>query len=241
VVVITDGDRALAQLLSADLGGRLWGLRHAFLKALVSVEDAVARAAQATEGPIILADVADNPGGGAPGDGTVILRALLAQGVDNVGVAAIKDPEAVEKATAVGVGGTVQMTIGGKTDSLHGDPLKVCGRVRTLTDGRFRHKAMRRGLMANVGRTAVIQVNGVEIILTEKSHAPNDPEVFRRNGIEPTDKKILVLKSRGHFRAAYEPFSKEVIEVDAPGLTSPNLALFTYHKVPRPLWPLDSM
>jgi microcystin degradation protein MlrC len=241
VVVVTDGDRALATQLSADLGGMLWGLRNAFLKDLVSVENAVERAAQATEGPIILADVADNPGGGAPGDGTVILRALLEKEVDNVGFAVIKDPEAVERAIETGVGGVVRMKIGGKTDGLHGDPLEVCGEVRTITDGRFIHKAMRRGLTANVGRTAVLKVNGVEIILTEKSHAPNDPEVFRRNGIEPRDKRILVLKSRGHFRAAYEPFAKAVIEVDAPGLTSPNLMLFKYQRVPRPIWPLDSL
>jgi microcystin degradation protein MlrC len=241
VVVVTDGDLALAKQLSTDLGGMLWGLRNAFLKDLVSVENAVERAARATEGPIILADVADNPGGGAPGDGTVILRALLEKGVDNVGFAVIKDPEAVERAIETGVGGVVRMKIGGKTDGLHGDPLEVCGQVRTITDGRFIHKAMRRGLTANVGRTAVLKVNGVEIILTEKSHAPNDPEVFRRNGIEPMDKKILVLKSRGHFRAAYEPFSKEVIEVDAPGLTSPNLMLFKYQRVPRPIWPLDRL
>jgi microcystin degradation protein MlrC len=87
----------------------------------------------------------------------------------------------------------------------------------------------------------VLKINGIEVILTEKSHAPNDPEIFRRNGIEPFDKKILVLKSRGHFRAAYEPFSKEVIEVDAPGLTSPNLTLFEYQRIPRPIWPLDNL
>lgn len=131
------------------------------------------------------------------------------------------------------------MEIGGKTDGYHGKPLRVKGAIRTITDGRFIHKAMAVGVPADVGRTAVIAVQGVEIILTERSHAPNDPEVYRRNGIEPTDKKILVLKSRGHFRAAYEPFSKAVIEVDAPGLTTPNLDWFTYRNIPRPMWPFD--
>ena len=131
------------------------------------------------------------------------------------------------------------MKIGAKTDDFHGEPLEVTGTVRTITDGRFIHKAMAVGVPADVGRTAVIDVNGVDIILTEKSHAPNDPEIYRRNGIEPTDKKILVLKSRGHFRAAYEPFSKQILEVDAPGLTTPNLGWFTYHNIPRPIWPFD--
>lgn len=78
-------------------------------------------------------------------------------------------------------------------------------------------------------------MEGIEIILSEKSHAPNDPEIFRRNGIEPTDKKILVLKSRGHFRAAYEPFSKLILEVDAPRLTTPNLHRFD-HKISQDLF-----
>jgi microcystin degradation protein MlrC len=133
------------------------------------------------------------------------------------------------------------MRIGAKTDSFHGKPIEVFGKIRTITDGRFIHKAGAVGLPADVGRTAVIDVDGIEVILTEKSHAPNDPEIYRRNGIEPRDKKILVLKSRGHFRAAYEPFSKKVIEVDAPGLTSPNLGWFNYRNIHRPIWPFDEI
>jgi len=192
-------------------------------------------------GSAVVAVTDDNPGGGAPGDGTEILRELLKQGAENVGVACIKDPEAVAKAIEVGVRGTLNMDIGGKTDDYHGKPLRVKGTVRTITDGRFIHKAMAVGVPVDVGRTAVIDVQGVEIILTERSHAPNDPEVYRRNGVEPTDKKILVLKSRGHFRAAYEPFSRAVIEVDAPGLTTPNLEWFTYRNIPRPIWPFDNI
>jgi len=238
-VVVTDDDPKLAEKLADELGTLFWKLRDEFLKPLTPIPEAVKRAIEAPEGPIILADVADNPGGGAPGDGTEILRELIKQGARNVGVATIKDPEAVQRAAEAGVRGTLTMEIGGKTDGFHGDPLRVTATVRTLTDGHFIHKAGGIGVRADVGRTAVIDADGIEIILTERSHAPNDPEIYRRNGIEPTDKKILVLKSRGHFRAAYEPFSKEVIEVDAPGLTTPNLDWFTYANVPRPLWPLD--
>ncbi len=239
VVAVTDNDPDLAQKLADTLGEEMWGLRNEFLKPLTPIAEAVLAAMNAPEGPVVLADVADNPGGGAPGDGTEILRELLRQGATNTGVACIKDPEAVQKAIEVGVKGTLSMKIGGKTDGFHGEPLEVTGTVRTITDGRFIHKAMAVGVPADVGRTAVIDVDGVEVILTERSHAPNDPEIYRRNGIEPTDKKILVLKSRGHFRAAYEPFSKQILEVDAPGLTTPNLGWFTYHNIPRPIWPFD--
>jgi microcystin degradation protein MlrC len=241
VVAVTDGDVGLAERLSAELGEKMWAIREEFLKELTPVETAVERAIAAEKGPIILADVADNPGGGAPGDGTVILRELIRRGAKNVGLAIIKDPEAVARAIDVGVRETLAMKIGGKTDGFHGEPVEVTGRVRTITDGVFVHKSGSVGLRTDVGRTAVLDVNGIEVILTEKSHAPNDPEIFRRNGIEPRDKKILVLKSRGHFRAAYEPFSREVIEVDAPGLTTPNLGWFKYKNVPRPIWPLDDI
>jgi microcystin degradation protein MlrC len=239
VVAVTNNDPELAQELADILGEEMWSLRNEFLKSLTPIAEAVSTAINAPEGPIVLADVADNPGGGAPGDGTEILRELLRQDATNTGFACIKDPEAVQKAIEIGVKSTLTMKIGAKTDDFHGEPLEVTGTVRTITDGRFIHKAMAVGVPADVGRTAVIDVNGIEIILTERSHAPNDPEIYRRNGIEPTDKKILVLKSRGHFRAAYEPFSKQIIEVDAPGLTTPNLEWFTYHNIPRPMWPFD--
>jgi microcystin degradation protein MlrC len=241
VVVVTDNNLELAKELSDELGEEMWSRRREFLKEITPVDVAVKRAITAKEGPVILADVADNPGGGAPGDSTFILRELLRREAKNVGVAVIKDPEAVAEAIKVGVRGTLTTRIGGKTDSFHGEPLEVTGTVRTITDGIFVYKAGRVGLRVDVGRTAVLDVDGVEIILTEKSHAPNDPEIFRRNGIEPTEKKILLLKSRGHFRAAYEPFSKEVIEVDAPGLTTPNLKWYKYKNVPRPIFPLDDI
>ncbi len=241
VVAVTDADPELAQRICDELGDAMFSRREEFLKPLTSIEEAVNRAIAAPEGPIVLADVADNPGGGAPGDGTEILRELIKRKAKNVGVAIIKDPEAVAKAIEVGVLGQLDMRIGAKTDHLHGEPLRVKGTVRTITDGRFVHKSGAVGVAADVGRTAVIDIDGIEVILTERSHAPNDPEIYRRNGIEPSDKKILLLKSRGHFRAAYEPFSKEVIEVDGPGLTSPNLKRFTYRNIPHPIWPFDKM
>jgi len=241
VVVVTNGDINLAEKLSAELGNQFLSVKKEFLKELIPVKVAVDRAIKADSGPIVLADLGDNPGGGAPGDGTFILREIMERGVKNVGVAIIKDPEAVEKAIGVGVRGSLKMKIGGKTNRFQGDPVEVKSKVKTITDGIFIQKAARAGLRIDVGRTAVLDVDGIDIILTERSHAPNDPEIFRRNGIDPTDKKILILKSRGHFRAAYEPFSKEVIEVDTPGLTTQNLSWFKFSNIPRPMWPFDEI
>jgi microcystin degradation protein MlrC len=242
VVVITNNDRELAEKYAQQLSDFAWSLRREFLKPLTPVPDAVRRAMEAKEGPVILADVADNPGGGGSGDGTVVLKTLLDMGAKDVGFALIKDPEAVDKAIKTGVGGMVTMMVGGKTDKFHGPPIKITGRVRTITDGVFLHKGpMGTGSKGEIGRSVVLQVNGVELIVSELKMAPNDPEIFRRHGIEPTEKKILVVKSRGHFRAGYEPFAKEIIEVDAPGVASPNLKQFPYKHVRRPLFPLDDI
>jgi len=242
IVVITDNDRELAEKYAQQLSDFAWSVRREFLKPLTPVPEAVKRAMEAKEGPVILADVADNPGGGGSGDGTVVLKTLLDMGARNVGFALIKDPEAVGKAIEVGVGGTVTMMIGGKTDKFHGPPVKITGRVRTITDGTFIHKGpMSTGSKGEIGRSVVLTVNGVELIVSELKMAPNDPEIFRRHGIEPTEKKILVVKSRGHFRAGYEPFAKEIIEVDAPGVASPNLKQFPYKHVRRPIFPLDDI
>ena len=242
VVVITNNDGDLAEEYSQELSNFAWNLRKEFLKELTPVPDAVRRAMKAKEGPVVLADVADNPGGGGSGDGTVVLKTLIDMGARNVGFALIKDPEAVSEAIEAGVGATVTMKVGGKTDSFHGPPVQVTGRVKTITDGLFVHKGpMGTGSKGEVGRSVVLEVNGIDLIVAERKMAPNDPEIFRRHGIEPTEKKVLVVKSRGHFRAAYEPFAKEIIEVDAPGVASPNLKQFPYKHVRRPIFPLDDI
>jgi len=242
IVVITNNDLKLAEKYAQQLSDFAWSIRSEFLKPLTPVPEAVKRAMEAKQGPVILADVADNPGGGGSGDGTVVLKTLLDMGARDVGFALIKDPEAVDKAIKAGVGATVTMMVGGKTDNFHGPPVKVTGQVKTITDGVFIHKGpMGTGSKGEVGRSVVLQVNGIELIVSELKMAPNDPEIFRRHGIEPTEKKILIVKSRGHFRAGYEPFAKEIIEVDAPGVASPNLKQFPYKHLRRPIFPLDEI
>jgi microcystin degradation protein MlrC len=242
VVVMTNNDMDLAEKYANELADLAWSLRKEFLKPLTPVTTAVERAMNAKSGPIVLADVADNPGGGGSGDGTVILETLIRMRAKDVGFAVIKDPEVVAKAIDAGVGNTISMPVGGKTDKLHGSPVRITGTVKTISDGIFVNKGpMETGSKSHLGKTVLLEVNGIELLVSERKMAPNDPEIFRRHGIEPTEKKILVLKSRGHFRAGYEPFSKEIIEVDAPGLTSPNLKQFPYKNVRRPIFPLDDL
>lgn len=242
VVALTDGLPELAQEICDDLSGLAWSIRGQFAKELVPPAEAVRRAMQAPRGPVILADVADNMGGGGSGDTTGLLRVLLESGAGSrgVGFAVIVDPDSVARCLEAGPGGLVRLDLGGKTEPAHGPPVACQGVVRALTDGEFVQKGpMGTGLRVTVGRSAKVDLDGVEVIVTSQRMAPNDPEIFRHIGIEPTGMPILVVKSRGHFRAAYEPFAAEILEVDCPGFASPNLKHFTYRKVRRPVFPLD--
>jgi len=240
IIVTTQDDRVLADEKAKEISDYAWNLRRHFLADVVPVEEAVKRAMEAPEGPVVLADQADNPGGGAPCDGTTVLRELIKRKAKNVVVCVLRDPDAVAKAIEAGVGNKVMMEIGGKTDHFHGDPIKVTGYVRVIADGKFLRKGpMEAGTVTNLGRTVVLDINGIEVILTEIRVQPTDLEQYRAFGVEPTEKKIIVVKSAVHFRAVHEPMAKEIIEVDAPGIHGTRLAAFDFKKIRRPIFPID--
>jgi microcystin degradation protein MlrC len=240
IYVVTDNDQALADRLARQLAQVAWDHRHEFVHTGLPVPEAVARARAAEGRPIVLADMADNTGGGAAGDGTEILRELLRVGARSCVVACLWDPAAVQECVKAGVGNRLTLDVGGKVDDRHGAPLRVTGTVRTLSDGRFIHRGpMMRGLPGRLGTTAVLDVDDVKVILISNRWQTLDPEMIRFVGLDPLAEKILVVKSTIHYRAAFEPIAKEIIEVDAPGLSSSNLTRFAFQRVRRPIFPLD--
>ncbi len=242
IYVCTDGEQPLADALADELAAAAWEHRREFLHQAPGVREAVARARAVDGRPVILADIADNTGGGAAGDTTEILRELLRVGARETTVACLWDPRAVAACVRAGVGATVTLAVGGNVDPSHGAPLTVTGRVRTLSDGRFVHKGpMFRGLEGRLGPTAVLDVNDVKIILISLRWQTLDPEMLRFVGIDPTAEKIIVVKSSVHYRAAFEPIARDIIEVDAPGLSSSNLTRFPFAHVRRPIFPLDDL
>ena len=241
VLVTTNGDSALAETYADQFASYIWEMREAFTFNLHTVESAIEIANQTEDKPIVLADGADNPGGGGPCDGTTILQKFIEADVQDAVIAVIADPESVAQAVEAGIGNRVQLNVGGKTDDKHGTPVALTGYVKTLSDGRIILKGpMGRGTAANMGRTAVVQVGGVEIVLTERRIQPYDAEVLRSVGIEPKARKLIALKSAVHFRADYTPMAHQIIDVDTPGVHSPNLFNYDYQKLRRPVYPLDS-
>jgi microcystin degradation protein MlrC len=240
IYVVTDDDHALAERLAGRLARAAWEHRHEFVHSAPGVKDAVARAVAAEGRPIVLADMADNTGGGAAGDGTEILRELVRVGARSAVVACLWDATAVQRCMQAGIGARITLPVGGKVDDRHGAPLEVTGTVRTLSDGRFVHRGpMMTGLPGRLGPTAVLDVDDVKVILISYRWQTLDPEMIRFVGIDPLRQKILVVKSTIHYRAAFESIAREIIEVDAPGLSSSNLARFDFRRIRRPIFPLD--
>jgi microcystin degradation protein MlrC len=242
IYVVTHDDQGRADTIADELAEMAWKHRQEFIHTALPVREAVQQALAIEGRPVILADMADNTGGGASGDGTELLRELLRAGARGATVACIWDPEAAAACATAGVGATVTITVGGKVDDRHGAPIEVTGRVRTLSDGRFVHRGpMMRGLEGRLGTTAVLEVQDVKIILISNRWQTLDPEMLRFVGIDPLAEKIVVVKSTIHYRAAFEPIAHAIVEVDAAGLSSSNLARFDFRRVRRPIFPLDDM
>lgn len=240
--VATDGDPELAERCVRELAQCAWDHREDFQARPMPVDDAVKYAIEHA-GPILLADVSNNPGAGSSCDGAVVLQALIDNDARAAVVALMYDPETVEQAVRAGVGATIDATIGGKTDDWHGEPVRTQAYVRTITDGWFINQGpMGTGAESNMGTTAVLEIGGrggIEVVTTSLRRAANDAQCLRSVGIEPTRRQIVVIKSSVHYRADFTPLVTEIVEVDTPGLASSNWERFEFKRLRRPIYPLD--
>ncbi|MGI9480764.1 MAG: M81 family metallopeptidase [Hyphomicrobiales bacterium] len=224
------------------LAQSVWESRTETQLEFATPEDAMTKAGLGKSGdkPLILADFADNPAGGAYGDSPNLLRAMVDAGLQNAAFATICDPQAVEAAALAGVNSKITLNLGGKHAPELTPPLSLTGEVVQITDGKFVCDGpMWKGVEFSMGPTTVIHANGLEIIISSVPVAVMDRQVFLSTGIDPATKTTIGLKSRNHFRAAYEPLARDVMLVDAGGIASMKLADLPYKKISRPIWPLD--
>ena len=235
VVVVTNGDQALAEKEAKRFGDMLWADRSRIVLKIPDPAAAVKEAMAATKFPVSLFDTGDNVGGGSSADSTFILQELVAQKAMGW-VMTIADPAAVDAAAKAGIGGAFNMPVGGKTDNLHGKPLPIHGKVKSLHDGEYIETEIRHGggRYFSMGRTAVIEVDGGTrddknlLVLTTRRIVPYSMHQIVSLGIYPERQKILVAKGTVAPRAAYEPVSARIILVDSPGSTAVNPARFTF-------------
>jgi microcystin degradation protein MlrC len=236
VIAVAEGDRSLARVVADDLAERMWQHRRAFRVPCPGPSVAIRLALESDRKPVVLVDLGDNVGGGSAGDGTVLLAELIRSGARDA-VVVLYDPEAVAASRAAGVGARFERAVGGRVDRRHGEPLPVCGVVRSLHDGTWVEDQPRHGgrRFNDQGATAVIELEGpIRLVLNSLRTPPFSLGQLTSLGIEPERQAILVVKAAVAYKAAYGPIAGRIIEVDTPGLTSLDLSRFTYRHASLP-------
>jgi microcystin degradation protein MlrC len=237
ILVVADGDKAAADRAATLLGQEFQALRGVTTPKFHGVEDGIDTALAMPGAPIAVTDAADNAGGGASSDNTTILRALLARGTENVAVGPLWDPVAVRTLFAAGLGAELPLRFGGKTGPTSGTPIDATVRVTGLA----REATQTYGATQSaLGDLAAIRVGGIDVVLNTARTQALGLELFTAVGIDPRARKLLVLKSSNHFRAAYDPILAGVLHIHSDGLLRrDDYRLIPYLHVKRPIWPLD--
>ena len=232
-----------AQSIAEEIADDIWERRDEKLNHYLTVEQAAAQAKawKPGDGPLVIADYADNPGSGAYGDSTALLAALLEEDVDNACFGPMIDPEVAQALQSETVGNTVTVLLGGKTaPNFGGGPISLTGTVQWVGDGWFTGSGpILGGLQRNFGATAVLRVQGIDILIVTIAQQLLDLRQFEAFGIDPQKKTVVALKSMQHFRAAFTPISGRIIVCDSGALCTLNYAALDYCRVPRPMYPLD--
>ena len=247
VVTVANGDQRQANTACESILDEAWQRRFDFIYRGEPLEQALAKAramAQSVGGPILLLDHADNCASGANQDTMYVLKEALRQGLSDIAVGPIRDPESVGRMIEAGVGATVTLKVGGKMDmpaiGRKGEPLELTGVVRAITDGEYTITGPQlTGVRAYMGRTAVLDTGTAEVVITERNQEPWDRGIFTSVGIDPQRKRFLLLKSRMYFRPVFLPIAKGMVLCDSIGVGSSDWTLFDYQKLRRPIYPLD--
>ncbi|HKY94155.1 MAG TPA: M81 family metallopeptidase [Kiloniellales bacterium] len=234
--VTADGDRALAQSAAESLAQEIGRRRDRFRVSLPSAAAAVEQA-MALEGPVAVLEPGDNPLSGGGADTPGLFREILRRRpAGKVAFAFFFDPALVERCQAAGPGATLPVRLGGRLSDAFGPPIEARARVLRLTDGRFVNDGpMERGLAVDLGPTAVLDVDGIEVVVTSSTAPVNDPGWFRLHAIEPRALRLFGVKAKNHFRAAFGRTFLQLIDCDTPGPSGLDLAALPFRHLPKAL------
>ncbi|MEM7022233.1 MAG: M81 family metallopeptidase [Pseudomonadota bacterium] len=238
VVVLADGDHGYGHALAKVLAKELFDDHGRSMPPLLTPEEGIAQARACPRHPVVLADIWGNPGGGVPGDNTVLLKAMIAAGVENAAVATIWDPMAVRVCHAAGEGARLKLRFGGKSCAGIGDPIDAEVTVKTVQKEATQTFV---DAVVSLGPSAVIQVDGIEVILNSFRTQAFEPTIFTNLGIPATERKILMVKSTNHFYRGFAAISDDILYVECQGVYPMDYLKTDYRKVRRPLRPLDDI
>ena len=241
-VMVCSEDARESEARAREIADFMWQHREDFQAKLESLDEAI-RIANATDGLTVFSDAADATASGASGDSNAILAGLLGRHpedstvFDGRGLLSIVDAPAAHQANAAGEGATIQVALGGTRDPGRFQPLDVTAEVVSLWDGHFTYES---GTKETAGVTAVLRVQNVDILVTERSVYVVGRNVYTAHGLEPTEYDVVVAKSPNGFRTHYESIAANIVAVDVPGSTSANLHSLPFQRVSRPIFPLDA-
>jgi microcystin degradation protein MlrC len=243
-VIVCDRRTDVGLALRDRLLAMAWERRAAFLYNGAPLAGQVAHARSLSDGPIVLVDHGDNTASGGTQDVMSVIEEVMRQGLTDVVAGPICDPAGVRRLVEAGTAASVTLPLGGRVDmpqiKLPGKPLAVTGKVTRITDGEFTVTGpMATGTRVRMGKTAVLDTGALQIVVSAGRSEPFDTGVFTHCGIDPRRKKYVLIKSRQHFRAGFEPIARHIVLCDGDGVTSSNLELFTYRNRPRPLYPFE--
>jgi microcystin degradation protein MlrC len=243
-VIVCDRHADVGRALRDRLLAMAWERREDFLYRGAPLAGQIAHARSLGDGPIVLVDHGDNTASGGTQDVMSVIEEVMRQGLTDVVAGPICDPASVRRLVEAGTAAGVTLPLGGRVDmpqiNLPGKPLPVTGKVTRITDGQFTVTGpMATGTRVRMGRTAVLDTGAVQIVVSEGRSEPFDLGVFTHCGIDPRRKKYVLIKSRQHFRAGFEPIARHIVLCDGDGVTSSDLRLFTYRNRRRPLFPFE--
>jgi microcystin degradation protein MlrC len=237
MLAVADGDVEVARKAAEEFGRRFYAIRAEATLPFVPLAEAISEARRPGPKPILLADTSDQTGGGAPGDTTHMLRAMIEAGITNAVYGPLWDPLAVGICFSVGVGARLKLRIGGKFEPHSGPCLDVDAEVLTLRRDAFQDQLSNERVP--IGDVAVIRTSGIEILLNTKRTGVFSPTMFTHLGMTLADKQVIGLKNLYRHRDIFAPLVREQLFVATPGACPPDWASIPFRRIPRPMWPLD--
>jgi microcystin degradation protein MlrC len=240
VLVVADDDDSLAQRSADELGQWIWQRRQRWYAPPLTVREGLQRGEDTGKYPIILADHADNTGGGSPGDSTEVLRTFLSLGLQDALILYMVDNQVAVQAERVGVGSRISISLGGKSSPQQGLPVEADAEVLATSSGAFAYDGpMFDGLTGSMGTSAWIRIKGVNIVVVTSREQPFDMAFARSLGIDCAKMKYISLKSAAHFRAAFEPIAGSIHNIDAAGIHTHDFSRLPSSKRTRHIFPIE--
>ncbi|HEY9012058.1 MAG TPA: M81 family metallopeptidase [Devosia sp.] len=238
MLAVADGDIEVARRATEDFGRRFYAIRAEATLPFVSLEHAIVEARKPGDKPLLCADTSDQTGGGAPGDTTHMLRAMIEAGIDNAVYGPLWDPLAIGICFAVGVGARLRLRLGGKFEPHSGPPLDVEAEVLFLK--RDAHQDQLADEVVPIGDVAVVRARGIDILLVSKRTGVFSPTIFTHHDVSLEGRRMIGLKNLYRHTDIFAPLVRGQLYVATPGACPPDWASIPFKRIPRPMWPLDA-